>query len=213
MGLDFLRVHASWSEILAPFLSTIEEIIASVQSTELAPPKEKVLRAFQGDLEKVRVVIFGQDPYPTRGFATGLAFSIPESAHPIPASLRNIFRELQSDLGIRAPSHGSLQGWSDKGVLLLNRVLTTEIGKSGAHSAIGWQIITDAIARELGRRGVVAILWGKSAAELAVHFHQPIVGVHPSPLSAHRGFFGSQPFSRANQALMERGKTPIDWSL
>lgn len=158
-------------------------------------------------------MIIGQDPYPTRGHAHGLAFSTDASVKPLPKSLHNIFIERESDLGMKAPNHGDLNAWSSQGVLLLNRVLTTEIGAANAHSKLGWQKITEAVAQELGARNVVAILWGKQAQELSAFFAYRIESAHPSPLSSYRGFFGSKPFSRVNEILAATGREPIDWTL
>jgi uracil-DNA glycosylase len=143
----------------------------------------------------------------------GLAFSVAPTVAKIPASLKNIFAELKNDLGIPTPTTGDLSPWSANGVLLLNRILTTKIAESGNHADIGWRKITDHIASELGKRDLVAILWGKQAQELAPFFRLKVEGVHPSPLSAYKGFFGSRPFSRVNEILIAEGKTPIDWSL
>ena len=208
-----LPVHDSWRRLLDPVAPEIEIILKKIANEDIAPRREEIFRAFDIDLEKVRVVIFGQDPYPTKGNAMGLAFSVPETVTPIPSSLRNIFQELESDLGFEKPANGDLTAWERSGVLLLNRVLTTRVGETGAHSDLGWQHITNHIARELGARGVIAILWGKSAQELSGKFIKYISSAHPSPLSAYRGFFGSQPFSRANELLVAQGKEPIDWSL
>jgi uracil-DNA glycosylase len=206
-------VHASWQCLLEPVAPEIENILAKIAHEDIAPPREEIFRAFDIDLEEVQVVIFGQDPYPTKGNAMGLAFSVPETVTPIPSSLRNIFQELESDLGFEKPASGDLTAWESSGVLLLNRVLTTRVGETGAHLDLGWQHITNHIARELGARGVIAILWGKSAQELSGNFIKYISSAHPSPLSAYRGFFGSQPFSRANELLVAQGKEPIDWRL
>jgi uracil-DNA glycosylase len=208
-----LPVHDSWLRLLDPVAPEIEKILKKIANEDIAPRREEIFRAFDIDLEKVRVVIFGQDPYPTKGNAMGSAFSIPGNVSRIPASLRNIFQELESDLGFKKPASGDLTAWESSGVLLLNRVLTTRVGETGAHSDLGWQHITNDIARELGARGVIAILWGKSAQELSGNFIKNISSAHPSPLSAYRGFFGSQPFSRANELLVAQGKEPIDWSL
>ena len=208
-----LPVHDSWLRLLDPVAPEIEIILKKITNEDIAPRREEIFRAFDIDLEKVRVVIFGQDPYPTKGNAMGLAFSVPENVTPIPSSLRNIFQELESDLGFEKPANGDLTTWERSGVLLLNRVLTTRVGETAAHSDLGWQHITNHIARELGARGVIAILWGKSAQELSGNFIKHISSPHPSPLSAYRGFFGSQPFSRANELLVAQGKEPIDWSL
>ena len=206
-------MHVSWQRLLEPLAPEIDRILADISQEEIAPSRDLIFRALEVDVESVKVVIFGQDPYPTLGNATGLAFSVPADVSPIPASLRNIYRELESDLGALCPLNGDISSWQKSGVLLLNRVLTTRIGESAAHSDVGWQSITDFIANELGSRGVVAILWGKSAQELSHFFDHQISSVHPSPLSAHRGFFGSKPFSRVNELLVAQGKEPIDWTI
>ena len=208
-----LPVHDSWLRLLDPVAPEIEIILKKITNEDIAPRREEIFRAFDIDLEKVRVVIFGQDPYPTKGNAMGLAFSVPETVTPIPSSLRNIFKELESDLGFEKPVSGDLTAWERSGVLLLNRVLTTRVGETGAHLDLGWQHITNHIARELGARGVIAILWGKSAQELSGNFIKHISSPHPSPLSAYRGFFGSKPFSRSNAALIAKGKSPVEWKL
>ncbi len=206
-------MHASWQRLLEPVAPEIENILTKIADEDIAPPREDIFRAFDIDLEEVQVVIFGQDPYPTEGNAMGLAFSVPTNVTQIPASLRNIFQELESDLGFGRPLSGDLTSWERSGVLLLNRVLTTRVGETAAHSNLGWQSITNHIARELGARGVIAILWGKSAQELSVYFSNYISSAHPSPLSAYRGFFGSKPFSRVNELLITQGRRPINWSL
>lgn len=206
-------MHASWQRLLEPVAPEIENILTKIADEDIAPPREEIFRAFDIDLEDVQVVIFGQDPYPTEGNAMGLAFSVPTNVTQIPASLRNIFQELESDLGFGRPLSGDLTSWERSGVLLLNRVLTTRVGETAAHSNLGWQNITNHIARELGARGVIAILWGKSAQELSGYFSNYISSAHPSPLSAYRGFFGSKPFSRVNELLIAQGKRPINWSL
>ncbi len=206
-------MHASWQRLLEPVAPEIENILTKIADEDIAPPREEIFRAFDIDLEEVQVVIFGQDPYPTEGNAMGLAFSVPTNVTQIPASLRNIFQELESDLGFGRPLSGDLTSWERSGVLLLNRVLTTRVGKTAAHSDLGWQNITNHIARELGARGVIAILWGKSAQELSGYFSNYISSAHPSPLSAYRGFFGSKPFSRVNELLITQGRIPINWSL
>jgi uracil-DNA glycosylase len=160
----------------------------------------------------VRVVIVGQDPYPALGVADGLAFSA--HAHsPIPASLRNIFKEYASDLNLPTPTSPDLTRWFEQGVLLLNRTLTTTTGERNAHSQEGWKELTFDIARALGGDKVVGVLWGRHAQELAPLFADSIQSAHPSPLSARRGFFGSKPFSQVNQMLIDRGEEPIDWQL
>jgi len=185
----------------------------SLGDQECAPPKDSIFAAFQVDLATVCCVIVGQDPYPATGNAMGLAFSVSPHVSKMPQSLKNIFAELKSDQGIPTPVTGDLSPWMSSGVLLLNRVLTTRVGESNAHANLGWQKITDHIARELGNRNVVAILWGQQAQELSSYFPLRVEGVHPSPLSAYRGFFGSHPFSKVNELLISTGRPPIDWSL
>ncbi len=176
----------------------------------ITPKKDEIFRAFALPLQEVKVVIFGQDPYPGIGVADGLAFSTSKA---IPASLRNIFKELSSDIGCDIPVSGDLSRWATEGVLLLNRTLTTLEGQRNAHVESEWKEITRAVAQLLGERGVVAILWGSHAQELSHYFEYAISSPHPSPLSSYRGFFGSKPFSRANEVLISKGKTPIDWKL
>jgi len=207
------HVHSSWLPVFEPVTSVIGEILSKVEHDKLAPPLESVFHAFSVELSSVRCVIVGQDPYPTQGNAMGLAFSTPPTITKIPQSLRNIFTELESDQGHTAPAHGDLSKWSNEGVLLLNRVLTTRQGESNAHEKIGWQRFTDHIASELGKRDVVAVLWGRQAQELSKFFTFKVEGVHPSPLSAYRGFFGSKPFTQVNQLLIAQGREPIDWKL
>ena len=171
------------------------------------------MRALKTSIESIRVVIFGQDPYPTPGHAHGLAFSVSSDFTLLPASLRNIFKELESDVGIPVSANGDLSRWAQQGVLLLNRILTTQPGYSLKHELLGWQEITSEIARTLGKRTVVAILWGKNAQELSHFFDSglTITSAHPSPLSAYRGFFGSKPFSTCNEILRQNHRPEIDW--
>ena len=171
-----------------------------------------IFRALNQPIESTSVVIFGQDPYPTKGHAHGLAFSIDSSITNLPASLRNIYKELFADLGITR-THGDLSDWADQGVMLINRVLSTEIGKSLAHEKLGWQDITERVAQVLGERDVIAVLWGSAALPLKQFFHERsvITSVHPSPLSAYRGFFGSSPFSKVNAMLRSKGLQEINW--
>jgi uracil-DNA glycosylase len=208
-----LHVHSSWEVIFQPIQGEIDAILRLLQDEECAPPTELIFAAFQSELSNIRCVIVGQDPYPSAGNAMGLAFSVDPSVEKIPASLKNIFIELESDQGITIPESGDLTPWSKEGVLLLNRVLTTRVGESNAHIGLGWQKVTDHIARELGKRPLVAILWGRYAQELAPYFSLRVESVHPSPLSAYRGFFGSKPFSRVNVLLTSKDIQPIDWSL
>jgi uracil-DNA glycosylase len=169
-------------------------------------------------LDRVRAVILGQDPYPTPGDAHGLAFSVNHGV-PVPRSLANIFKELQSDLGLPRPFHGHLDGWARQGVLLLNACLTVEAGKAGSHRGLGWEALTDQMIRAVSERaeGAVFVLWGadaqKKKALIDAGRHPVIESPHPSPLSARRGFFGSRPFSQINAHLAERGQPPVDWRL
>lgn len=181
------------------------------------PAGPNVLRAFARPMADVRVLIVGQDPYPTPGHAVGLSFSVAPEVRPIPRSLANIYRELTEDLRCPMPSNGDLTPWADRGVLLLNRVLTVQPGNSGSHRGKGWEAVTEAAIRALVARGgpLVAILWGRDAQNLASWLGSVprIESAHPSPMSADRGFFGSRPFSRANAALVTQGAEPIDWAL
>ena len=181
------------------------------------PSGANVLRAFTYPLPDVRVLIVGQDPYPTPGHPIGLSFAVERDVRPVPRSLGNIYKELRDDLGITPPPHGDLTSWSAHGVMLLNRVLTVQPGLAGSHRGKGWESVTELAIRALVARGtpLVAILWGRDAANL-----RPLLGdtpviesPHPSPLSASRGFFGSKPFSRANALLVEQGADPVDWRL
>jgi uracil-DNA glycosylase len=206
-------IHPSWRELFEKHESLISKIEDSIADEPFCPSPEKVFRAFTYPFEQVKVVIFGQDPYPNPNYACGLAFSVPTEVNVLPQSLANIFKELQSDLGGELRLSGDLSDWSEQGVALINRVLTVPVGESGGHRRIGWQIFTNDIAQELAARGVVAILWGNDAKELEAYFPESmrISSVHPSPLSAYRGFFGSRPFSKANQLLLSRGEKAIDW--
>jgi uracil-DNA glycosylase len=181
------------------------------------PAGEDVLRSLTRPFDDVRVLVVGQDPYPTPGHAMGLSFSVRPDVRPIPRSLQNVFRELVSDVGVPLPTTGDLSPWADRGVLLLNRVLTVTPGKPGSHRRKGWETVTEQAIRALVARDapLVAILWGRDAQSLAPMLGStPVVAsVHPSPLSAAGGFFGSRPFSRVNGLLAEQGAAPIDWTL
>jgi uracil-DNA glycosylase len=181
------------------------------------PAGDAILRAFSLPLPDVRVLVVGQDPYPTPGHPVGLSFSVAPDVRPVPRSLQNMYQELGTDLGLPAPSNGDLTPWFGRGVMLLNRVLTVQPGRSASHQGRGWERVTDHAIRALAQRGgpLVAILWGRQAQSLA-----PLLGpvpriesAHPSPLSARAGFFGSRPFSRANELLVSQGAEPIDWRL
>jgi uracil-DNA glycosylase len=215
-------VHPTWASALDGVQDTVAGLGAFLREEVAAgrgylPPGPQVLRVFEQPLESVRVLIVGQDPYPTPGHAVGLSFSVAPEVSPVPKSLANIFRELSEDLGAPTPSTGDLSPWSQQGVMLLNRVLTVRAGSPASHRGRGWEEVTSAAIQALVRRGgpLVAILWGRDARSLAPALGDiPIVqSAHPSPLSAHSGFFGSQPFSRANAHLSEQGADPIDWSL
>jgi uracil-DNA glycosylase len=190
----------------------IDQIEERLLNIDCAPEFENVFRTLSRSIESSRVVIFGQDPYPSKGHANGLAFSVNKSVSPLPPSLRNIFAELATDTGVQRLD-GDLTDWFSQGVLLVNRVLSTEVGRSLAHSDFGWEEVTQSIAQELGKREVVAILWGENAGELSSFFppKRRIESVHPSPLSAYRGFFGSKPFSRCNQILLSNNQNVINW--
>jgi uracil-DNA glycosylase len=181
------------------------------------PAGPDVLRAFAQPFDEVRVLLVGQDPYPTPGHPIGLSFAVAADVRPVPRSLANIFRELQDDLGLPAPTNGDLTPWTRQGVLLLNRVLTVAPGQSGSHQGKGWEKVTEQAVRALAARGrpLVAVLWGRQAQSLRPLLTgvTRIESVHPSPLSASGGFFGSKPFSRANAALIQAGADPVDWRL
>ena len=215
-------VHPGWVPILAPVASDIAAL-GDFLRAELAsgrgylPPGEKVLRAFSGPPDQVRVLILGQDPYPTPGHAVGLSFSVAPQVRPLPRSLTNIFKEYCADLSLPVPTSGDLTPWFDRGVLLLNRVLTVQPGRPGSHRGRGWERVTAAAIAGLVRREqpLVAILWGRDA-QTAQEFlgDTPVIAsAHPSPMSADRGFFGSRPFTRANALLAQRGGEPVDWQL
>jgi len=215
-------VHPSWAPALAPVTAQVAALAAFLRAERASgrgylPGGEQVLRAFAQPFDAVRVLIVGQDPYPSPGHAVGLSFSVAADVRPIPRSLQNIYQELETDLGLPRPSNGDLSPWAERGVMLLNRVLTVEPGSAGSHRGEGWETVTaQAISALVGRGGpLVAILWGRDARALepALDGVPCIKGRHPSPLSAHRGFFGSRPFSRANDLLRQQGADPIDWSL
>jgi uracil-DNA glycosylase len=221
-GVLCARVAPDWAEAVSSVADQIA-VMAKFLSEETRagcgylPEGPRVLRAFEKPLADVRVLIVGQDPYPTPGHAVGLAFSADRGVRPIPRSLQNVYRELETDLGILPARHGDLSAWSDEGVMLLNRVLTVSPGASGSHRGRGWEAITTAAIGALVARGgpLVVILWGRDAQSLIPLLGDTavIASVHPSPLSARRGFFGSKPFSRANASLVAQGAAPIDWSL
>jgi uracil-DNA glycosylase len=215
-------VEAGWAKALDPVADRIAAMGDFLRSEIAAgrtylPAGANVLRAFQQPFDQVRVLLVGQDPYPTPGHAVGLSFSVAPEVRPLPGSLINIFREYGTDLGYPPPSNGDLTPWTDNGVLLLNRALTTAPRKPAAHRGKGWEEVTEQAIRALVARGtpLVAILWGRDARNL-----RPLLGgvpaiesAHPSPMSADRGFFGSRPFSRANELLVRQGADPVNWQL
>jgi uracil-DNA glycosylase len=215
-------VDPGWARALEPVADRVAAMGVFLRA-ELAagrtylPAGQNVLRAFRQPFDDVRVLIVGQDPYPTPGHAVGLSFSVAPDVRPLPASLVNIFREYTDDLGLPEPSTGDLSPWAEHGVLLLNRALTVAPHRPASHRGKGWEEVTEEAIRGLAARGtpLVAILWGRDARNL-----RPLLGgvpciesAHPSPMSARGGFFGSRPFSRANQLLIEQGAEPVDWKL
>lgn len=215
-------VHPTWADALAPVEPTIRAMGDFLRGEVEAgrgylPAGGHVLRAFAQPLPEVRVLVVGQDPYPTPGHPIGLSFAVAPDVRPIPRSLANIYAELADDLGITPAVHGDLTAWSQRGVMLLNRCLTVRPGAANSHQGKGWEQVTDRAIEVLARRGgpLVAILWGRNARGLAPALAPvPVIeSAHPSPLSARSGFFGSRPFSRANDLLVQQGGEPIDWSL
>lgn len=202
-------IHESWREVLAPHSDAVAALLRNCEP-DTWPEPSNVFHALVVPREQVRVVIVGQDPYPTPGHAHGLAFSVPATVTPLPRSLANIFRELEADLDVRRSS-GDLSDWVAQGVLLLNRVLTVRAALPGSHRGRGWEAFTETILRSVQPAAVV--LWGNDAQTARGFFGDvPIIAsAHPSPLAAHRGFFGSRPFSRVNAALAEAGQPPVAW--
>ncbi|MFF4593784.1 uracil-DNA glycosylase [Amycolatopsis sp. NPDC001319] len=215
-------VEAGWAQALepvAPQVSAMGEFLRAeiAAGRTYLPAGEHVLRAFKQPFHDVRVLIVGQDPYPTPGHAVGLSFSVAPDVRPLPKSLVNIYKEYAEDLGHPLPTNGDLTPWADQGILLLNRALTVQPGKPNSHQGKGWEQVTEQAIKALAARDepMVAILWGRNARNL-----RPMLGdipcvesAHPSPLSAHNGFFGSRPFSRANQLLADQGAAPVEWKL
>lgn len=215
-------VEPGWAAALAPVapeIARLGELLRAevAEGRPYLPAGANVLRAFTQPFDAVRVLIVGQDPYPTPGHPIGLSFAVERHVRPLPRSLQNIYRELHDDLGIPPAEHGDLSAWSQQGVMLLNRVLTVRAGAPGSHRGMGWEAVTDHAIRALVARDapLVAILWGRDAeTSRPLLGRTPIVAsAHPSPLSARRGFFGSKPFSRVNALLEEAGAAPIDWEL
>ena len=216
------QLDPGWAEALAPVAPLVAELGDRLRAENAAgrgylPAGANVLRAFSRPLDEVKVLIVGQDPYPTPGHPIGLSFAVDREVRPLPRSLGNIYRELETDLGIPPAAHGDLSSWSDQGVLLLNRVLTVRPGAPASHRGWGWEKVTELAIRALVARDapLVAVLWGRDAEGLRPMLGDtPVISsAHPSPLSASRGFFGSRPFSRANALLEEQGAAPVDWRI
>lgn len=211
-----------WAEALEPVAGQISRMGDFLRAEAAAgrgylPSGADILRAFSLPLEQTRVLIVGQDPYPTPGHAVGLSFSVAPGVRPLPPSLVNIFREYCDDLGLPPPANGDLSPWAERGVLLLNRSLSVQPGKPNSHQGRGWEAVTEQAIRALSARGgpLVAILWGRNARNLKPLLESVpcIESPHPSPMAARHGFFGSRPFTRANALLVEQGGEPVDWSL
>lgn len=216
------HLAADWAEALSPVEDEVVQLYDFLERENKSgraflPAKENLLRAFRDPLSNVKVLIVGQDPYPTPGHAIGLSFAVERNVKPIPRSLRNIYRELQSDVGVSPADHGDLSSWTAQGVMLLNRVLSVQEGKAGSHTGKGWENITEYAINVLMQRKqpLVAVLWGNRARELKplLTGAEVIESAHPSPLSATRGFFGSKPFSRVNRHLLQHNLPQIDWEL
>ncbi|MGF3055768.1 uracil-DNA glycosylase [Microbacterium sp. YY-01] len=215
-------IDSSWVPVLQPVATTIAQLGDRLRAEQdagrrYAPTGHNVLRAFRQPFSAVRVLILGQDPYPTPGHAVGLSFSVHPEVQPLPRSLNNIYRELHDDLGISPAGHGDLSAWTEQGVLLLNRVLTVQERAAGSHRGWGWEEVTGCAVQALASRGMplVAVLWGNDAraAVSLLGTTATVSSAHPSPLSAHRGFFGSRPFSRVNDLLRQQSAPPVDWQL
>ena len=219
-----VKMESSWKEVLSTefdqsyFSELVDFIKSEYSSKPIFPQGNQIFRAFDAaPFEQVRVVILGQDPYPTRGHAHGLCFSVEPDVRPLPKSLKNIYTEIESDLGIQSPEHGDLNRWAEQGVLLLNSVLTVQEGAADSHKGKGWERFTDVVIQKLNeqKQNVVYILWGSKAIKKAESVDRNknlvITSPHPSPLSAYRGFFGSKPFSQTNEYLVSKGLEPIEW--
>ena len=208
----FETLSHHWRVALNPIEDKINSISTYLDSHPHIPGKEKIFASLPQSPSDIKVIILGQDPYPNPLHAMGLSCSVPSNVATLPASLKNIFKELQSDLGV-INTNGDLTCWKDQGVLLLNTILTTNPNSPLSHGLIGWQVITHEIVKATLPNNPVAILWGNSALKLSTLFDpsQTIISSHPSPLSARHSFFGSKPFSRTNQILIASNKPPINW--
>ena len=221
-----VKLHASWRKVLQPefdasYMAELREFLLAERNAgkQIYPKASEWFAALDlTPLDKVRVVILGQDPYHGEGQAHGLCFSVQPGVRP-PPSLMNIYKELAADLGLRSPSHGNLKAWAEQGVLLLNSVLTVEAGKPASHQGKGWERFTDVIIQQVNEQSqlIVFLLWGAYAQRKAAFVnrtkHLVLTSAHPSPLSAHNGFFGSKPFSKTNSFLVSHGSAPIDWQI
>lgn len=209
------QIDESWQPLFAEYKTELTEILEIISKQRIAPDIDNVLRFFQYPVDQYRAVIVGQDPYPTPGYANGLAFSVSPGITKLPTSLKNIFTEYVADTGFSYPKNGDLSGWATNGVALLNSSLTLNLDNKTEHLSIGWQQITSAALNLLAERSCVAILWGSQAQKIGSIFPEShkVESVHPSPLSAYRGFFGSKPFTKCNQLLAASGKSPIYWRL
>jgi len=209
------QIDSSWQPLIAEHNSELAQIDKIISSQRIAPAYENVLRVFTYPISHYRAVIVGQDPYPTMGYANGLAFSVNPEVKRLPASLKNIFSEYVSDTGFGYPTNGDLSEWANNGVALINSSLTINLDDKNEHLKIGWQQITATALEILANRGCVAILWGSHAQRVGSTFSDShkVESVHPSPLSAYRGFFGSKPFTKCNELLVTSGQLPINWRL
>lgn len=215
-------IDPSWVPTLLPLDHTLRTLARrlserSLNGEQILPEPRLMLRALQVPVQRVKVLILGQDPYPTPSHPVGLSFSTDRQVRPLPRSLKNIYRELEDDLGVAPVVHGDLSAWQEQGVMLLNQTLSVGAGQAGSHQKLGWDAVTNAVITTLNRRtpAVVAILWGAHAQKLAPAMPAMVQlrSAHPSPLSASRGFFGSQPFSAVNRELQQLGLQPVDWQL
>ena len=215
LGSLLAQIDKSWQPLFAEHQSELTKIQEVITAQRIAPAYENILRVFTYPIRHYRVVIVGQDPYPTPGYATGLAFSVSSEITKLPKSLKNVFTEYVSDTGFSYPVNGDLSIWANNGVTLLNSSLTLNLDDKSEHLKIGWQGITAAALDLLASQGAVAILWGSHAQKMGSEFPDThkIESVHPSPLSAYRGFFGSKPFTTCNQLLINSGQDPINWRL
>ena len=211
-------IPSPWQEVLASHKDLINQIGSELQKRadngeRILPDKKHVFRALEIPPSEVRVVVVGQDPYPNSSDAIGLSFAVAPRQSGLPGSLMNIQKEILTDIGSTTTADGDLRRWSAQGVMLLNRVLTVSAGESGSHSKVGWLEVTHTIVKTCAAKGAIGVLWGNSARELSSLFPADnlVEGVHPSPLSAHRGFLGSKPFSAVNQILVSQGRDPIIW--